>query len=531
MNSRIWALVATLVLLAATPIIYKTAILGVSFVPRVERNLWTVELSMKIDPDAAVRKIGFPIPRASDRVIIRDTKFDGRGMTLTIQRTQDGYIGHWRGRMNRASSPYYRIVLETSEKNYAPPGADETAVYPGKIQRYLALEELTARQLEQIATIESHIVPGTKDKTRIAKAIYYFVHEEVLYNGNRARIPFDEVLETMRADSWGKARLVNILCRRSGVPSRMVGGITLKPQRNPRLRGRRKLFFWNELYLDGKWKPVCATYGNFASLTAEYLPLFKDTNDTDEIVSDPGARLKIYANRVESEEFTIREYRDELIQADSWLLNHSLYMLPSSIQAVIKTLLLIPLGAVVLVFFRNIIGFKTFGIFMPVLLALFFKETSFLFGLAFFALLVLLGFIERRYLEKLHLLAVPRLSIILALVVLFLCLFSVLNNARRWIPQFSPSLFPVVITTIFIERFSIMMAEEGARNTVRALAGTLVISLLSYWLFTVRTIQVMLFTYPELLFALCALFILTGKYTGYRLTEFIRFREMLKERQ
>jgi hypothetical protein len=31
----------------------------------------------------------------------------------------------------------------------------------------------------------------------------------------------------------------------------------------------------------------------------------------------------------------------------------------------LKTLLLIPLGAVVLTFFRNIIGFKTFGIFMP----------------------------------------------------------------------------------------------------------------------------------------------------------------------
>jgi hypothetical protein len=143
---------------------------------------------------------------------------------------------------------------------------------------------------------------------------------------------------------------------------------------------------------------------------------------------------------------------------------------------------------------------------------------------------VLLGAVERYYLEKLHLLAVPRLSIILTLVVIFLCVFSVLNQSSRLFHNFTPALFPIVITTIFIERFNIMLVEEGIENTVRALAGTLVISLICYALFSIRMLQVIIFTYPEILFTIIAVFILVGSYNGYRLSEFIRFRELLKRR-
>jgi len=66
---------------------------------------------------------------------------------------------------------------------------------------------------------------------------------------------------------------------------------------------------------------------------------------------------------------------------------------------------------------RNLIGFPTFGIFMPVLMALAFRSTGLVYGLIIFTGVVLMGYIVRRSIDKLHLLLVPRLSVILTLVI------------------------------------------------------------------------------------------------------------------
>ncbi|NIO09075.1 MAG: hypothetical protein GTO40_14095, partial [Deltaproteobacteria bacterium] len=58
------------------------------------------------------------------------------------------------------------------------------------------------------------------------------------------------------------------------------------------------------------------------------------------------------------------------------LLEFSLLSLPIRTQAVYRVLLMIPLGALLVVVFRNVIGINTFGTFMPVLIALAFRETQ-----------------------------------------------------------------------------------------------------------------------------------------------------------
>jgi transglutaminase-like putative cysteine protease len=219
--------------------------------PRVDKNLWTVEFTTKIKASPHVRRIGFPVPRPSDRVFIRDTQFDGKGMALTISRDPDGYIGHWRGRAAWDRTAYFKVILETVEKEYPQPGDDFSTAYNRRYDRYLTVSDLNAQELEDLSRIEKDIIPDTKNKTKLARAIYYFVYEEVLYNGNKRHTPIGQVLETLEASSWGKSKLFTVLCRRQGIPARMVGGIILRPQQEEEAKGKRKFFFWNEAYLDG----------------------------------------------------------------------------------------------------------------------------------------------------------------------------------------------------------------------------------------------------------------------------------------
>ena len=206
----------------------------------------------------------------------------------------------------------------------------------------------------------------------------------------------------------------------------------------------------------------------------------------------------------------------------------SLYRLPLPVQNVFSTILLIPLGTLMLCLARNILGVPTFGMFTPILLTVFFRETSLSFGLFFFLAVVAIGCLERYLLDKLYLLAVPRLSIILTLVIILLMVMS-FTGVAEFFGASHIGYFPIVIVTAFIERFSIMMTEDGPMNTFKTLLGTLVISVLTYSLYTISTLEILMFTNPELLFAVIGLLVLIGKYKGYRVSEFIRFRDLIQQ--
>ena len=76
-----------------------------------------------------------------------------------------------------------------------------------------------------------------------------------------------------------------------------------------------------------------------------------------------------------------------------------------------------------------------------------------------------------------------------------------------------------------------MLAEEGFINTSKTLLGTLIIAVLGYLLFSIPSLEVLMFTNPELLFTVIGLLILIGKYKGYRLSEFLRFRDLVRQKK
>jgi hypothetical protein len=197
-------------------------------------------------------------------------------------------------------------------------------------------------------------------------------------------------------------------------------------------------------------------------------------------------------------------------------------------QAVYRVILTIPLGALVLVLLRNIVGIKTFGTFSPVLIALAFRETRLVNGILLFSLVVILGLSVRFYLEQLKLLMVPRLAAVLIIVVLLMSALSVLTYKLGLELGFSVTLFPMVILTMTIERMSVVWEERGPTEAIQQAMGSMFGAVLSYGLMNNKEIEHLLFVFPELLLVLLAVTLLLGRYTGYRLLELRRFRSMVR---
>jgi hypothetical protein len=163
--------------------------------------------------------------------------------------------------------------------------------------------------------------------------------------------------------------------------------------------------------------------------------------------------------------------------------------------------------------------------FMPVLIALAFRETQLLWGVVLFSSLVTLGLLFRVYLEHLRLLLVPRLSAVLIIVVLLMLTISVISHQLGFETGLSLALFPMVILAMTIERMSVVWEERGSKEAIQQGLGSLVVAAACYAIMDLDFVKHLVFVFPEILLLVLAATLLIGRYTGYRLMELYRFRE------
>jgi len=186
----------------------------------------------------------------------------------------------------------------------------------------------------------------------------------------------------------------------------------------------------------------------------------------------------------------------------------------------------VPIGAFIMLLLRNLVGVKTYGTFMPVLIALSFRDTQLVSGLVLFTGIVVLGLLIRFYLERLKLLLVPRLAAVVITVILLMALVSIASHRMDLEVGLSVALFPMVILAMTIERMSIIWEELGASDAIKQGVGSLAVAAVCYLLMFHPQIEHLVFVFPELLLIVLGVNLLLGRYTGYRLTELMRFRDL-----
>jgi hypothetical protein len=209
---------------------------------------------------------------------------------------------------------------------------------------------------------------------------------------------------------------------------------------------------------------------------------------------------------------------------ESPFLISTILALPASEQAVFRYIVLIPLGAFMVVLMRNIIGISTLGTFMPVLLALALLEIEPVKGILMFSILVAAGLWFRFLLSRMNLLVVPRVAACVVIVTLLMMLMSVLSHQMGFSVGIKITLFPMIIIAWTLERMSLIWEEEGKHSAITQVAGSVFVAVCAYKFMGISQVQYWAFYFPETLLILLAGIILIGRYTGYRISELIRFK-------
>lgn len=502
-------LALSLLVVGAGTIWFKITALGLPLQPDAQTAIWTVEARITYEADGGPTQVNFHIPDNPPGFNVLSEDFVSGQFGLA----RDGGGGNqqalWTARRaGGQQSLYYRIQLadartdNTSSREPAP-AFPTTPDYP---QPY---DSATMTLLEDVRQESADIASFTR---RLL----------LRYNGDSS----GEGVQVLRSDASSDLEhtrnLIHILAG-ARIPARPVKVLQL----HDRMR-RGSLETYLEVHTGTKWvafNPLTGErgYGNDM--------LVWQRGDTADLLKVEGGRkghVEFSAARTVREVISVAEQQAE--RQGSLLMEFSLFGLPVQAQNTYRILMLVPVGALVMVLMRNVIGISTFGTFMPILIALAFRETELAWGIFLFSTLIAAGLAIRFYLENLKLLLVPRLAAVLVVVVILMAAMSILSHRLGLDQGLSIALFPMVIIAMTIERMSLVWEEHGPSQAIRQGVGSLLVAVLGYLVMFHPLVGHLLFVFPELLLIILAVMLMLGRYTGYRLTELWRFRKLVNGR-
>ena len=183
-------------------------------------------------------------------------------------------------------------------------------------------------------------------------------------------------------------------------------------------------------------------------------------------------------------------------------------------------LLMMPLGAAVVVFVRAVLGWKTFGLFTPMLLALAYLQSGPIAGPVISTTAILIGMVAAPFLKLLNLSRVAFLGTLIAIVV------SALGAMALQFDQPAlASAFPVVVTALIVERWWNAWEADGPKKALRMTLATLGVALMIQLLVAAPPVLALAARAPLAVpLAAVGVMILLGRYNGLRLSELARFR-------
>ena len=500
----VYMLAAVLAAIGLSVFLYKWLVLDFPLSEDQETAVWTIESAVSFDSGPGSIKVQLHVPTLTPGFRMLNENSVSRGYGFSINYGSGGREAQWAiRRADGEQTIYYRISVYQDE---SLDQSDTTPPFP-------PMPVIN----EPLKTAVDVLVNDVRDQSADTAS---FTTELLRRMNDPSPDPNVELLLSDAANDTGSefVATVTTVLAAARIPARVVNGFPLSGRQR-----RAAIVSWLEVHDGDQWLYVNPATGEIG-LPDRFLVWWRGNEPLVNVEGGSNVQVNFAIQENYLDAIAIAE--TQAAQRGASAFDFSLYSLPIQTQAVYGVLLMIPVGALVMVFMRNVIGIDAFGTFMPVLIALAFRETRLLWGIILFTTLVALGLSIRFLLDRLRLLLVPRLTAVLIVVVLLMLLISLTSHRLGMETGLSVALFPMVIIAMTIERMSVVWEERGATDAIRAGLGSLMIAIFAYIFMGMGWLEHLVFTFPELLLIILAIVVLAGRYTGYRLTELRRFRAL-----
>lgn len=506
-NRHLYVLTSLLILAGLALFSYKLLVLHFPLSPGSQVKIWDMEVRVSFLAEGKPVKVSLYVPRTSANYALLDENLVSRGYGMRIREVAGNRQVVWSIRKASGQQTlYYRATLQKLKSRDELAPAKPEPLQAGK-------SDLKGAHLMAAMAVVADIRKRSADTEMLVSELMMRLNAPKLHQNL-------DLLLGSAPTALTRARVATDILQLAGVQARIAHGVQLS-------EFQRDLgaVHWLQVLHGDHWRSYDLATGE-AGVPDDYYLIWHGGKSL--IKMRGGKQLQATISVVLNTTAALYGVPLQGKVVTPILHKFSLSSLPVDKQATYHVILLIPLGALLLVFLRNVIGIKTFGTFMPVLIALAFRETQLLWGLILFSFVIALGLSVRFYLDRLKLLLVPRLASVLIVVILLMAAISIISGNLGLERGLSIALFPMVIMTMTIERMSIVWEEHGRKEAMQQGLGSLAVAALAYMVMTNQLMSHLVFVFPELLLVVLALSLLLGRYSGYRLLELIRFRALLR---
>lgn len=499
-----------LTLLGLFMVWYKVVYLDIPLLPHTKKSLYTISAKISFKGDNGPAHISMALPKSMDGIPIISEESESGKFGYTITKTVEGERGVWAKReVEGEEKIFYKITVAPNSNHSVNP------------------DEKSFTEFIPRTTDEDVLLLWDESDRKAALNLLQYVYShssgpisftsELIAQFN-AKEPNESVSTLLRIKGQNKISLITTLLDYKKIPYRKIKGIYLEDGQ----KGRR-LVSMLEVKSEEQWELFDYKEGH--TVMSEQFFVWHRGNDVlfkTKGVTKPTLRFSVTETQVP----VTSTIKQNPFAHKSNLLNFSLFTLPSSQQNAFKQILLVPMGVLVVVILRILIGIRTMGTFMPVLLALAFIETTLIGGLIMFLVIIFSGLFIRFYLSRLRLLLVARISAVIIVVIAIMSIMSIFSYKLGISQVLTVTFFPMIILSWTIERMSILWDESGTREVLIQGSGSLIVAVFAYFAMNNEFVEYLFFNFPELLLVVLAIIILIGRYTGYRVTELLRFAPM-----
>ncbi len=505
-RAQVYFLALMLIGLGGGLVVYKSQLLGLPFIPGTYETVWTVEAKVEFKAQGRPVKVSLALPKSQNNMDVVNEVFSSSGYGFDIESEGGHKRAVWTQRQVSGSQAlYYKLDVYQRDQVLGDPSTEfslDVAKPDWSGTRRAAIYAAALALIKQARQLSS-------DQDTFTLQLLKLLNNK--RNADAALIHND------RRESEYIKTVLNILSL-ANVPAHMIRGLYLEDDRS-----RLPPVDLIEIYNGKSW-----TVFNPLTTTMDLPNNFLIWQRGDKSLLDvEGGRnsqvtFSVLANDVPMREASINRMGDQTAA----IVDYSIYSLPIEQQSIFKFILLVPVGALIVIVLRVMVGLRTAGTFMPVLLSIAFVQTTLVTGVSIFLLILAVGLWTRSYLSRLDLLLVSRIAAVIVIVVGMMALISIFSYKLGIEQALTITFFPMIILAWTIEHMSILWEDDGPLEVLIQTAGSLLVAVISYLAITNNYVEHWMFNFPELLLVLLGLIIILGNYTGYRLSELVRFRHM-----
>ena len=484
--------------------IYKHQVLMLPLFPSQTTESWIIDVKIGFEAKRPVNAT-LRVPPTGIAESLESENFTSDGFAVAIFSEPDSRKVVWSGRPRKPQHVlHYRVHYQRGAFNPSTPQA-----LP-ELMSFTFKKEAEQKALQKLlASLKASGKSTTEEKA-------LFLLQALFRRDTKAA---QILLPTNMTSTISRIKRAQRILAAAGIHGRRVQGLRLQ-----RATSHASMLSWLQVFTGAEWK-------NFSLIThtwKQYQERIPWRYGYGEFVEIDGADNEdVIISILPRDDAHLLTRLPAVVESGYPLLT----TVSSELQAIFRLILLIPLGALFTVFLRCVIGLTTFGTFMPVLIALSFRETTLIDGVIYFSGIILFGLFIRAILSKLRLLMVPRLSAILTCIIALIVAIAYMMEILGEINGATVALFPIIVITMTIERMSIIVDERGLKDAFIQAAWSMLAAVLCYVLIFNPRIEYIVLVYPEVLLIVLGANILLGRYTGYRLFELYRFRHLLFKKQ